>query len=145
VRVGGQDVVKGYVKVTTAGLKLCEEESLVDGADNDTEDTAIVIVLDDTGVIVAPHVHENADACVQDIVVASESNGTAPGGNVRSRDGVDGCEEDTVESCNDVDGNLSEDDARDVEEHVVDNGVGYGTSDDDEDDRVDKTRETGGS
>jgi hypothetical protein len=63
---------------------------LVDIRDND----AIVIVLDDAGVIVAPHVHtdahvqtdehvhENADACVQEIEVASESDGIAPGGNV---------------------------------------------------------------
>jgi hypothetical protein len=130
---------------------------LVDDTDNDTEDTAIVIVLDDTGVIVAPyvhtdahvqtdeHVHENADACVQDIEVTSESDGIAPGGNVRSRDDVDDSEEDNVESFDDVGSIPSEDDDRDVEEHVVDNGVGYGTSDDDEEDRVDKIRETDGS
>jgi glycerol-3-phosphate cytidylyltransferase-like family protein len=83
---------------------------------------------------------------VQDIVVASESDGTAPGGNERVRDEVGRCEEDNaVESCDQVDSNTSEDDIRDVEEHVVDEVAEGGTSNDDEDDRVDSFRDTGGS
>lgn len=153
--VGGQIVVNGDGKVTTAGFKLCEEEDLVDNTDND----AIVIVLVDEGVIVTPHVqidahvqtdehvHEKADAWVQDTVVASECDGIAPGGNERVRGEVGRCEEDnTVESCDQVDSSTSEDDVVDVEEHGVDdNGVGGSTSDDDKDDRVDNTRDTGGS
>ena len=90
--IGGQDVVNGCGETTVAGLKLCEEDDLADETDHDTEDIAMVIVLDETGIIVAPHVHidthvqtdehvhEKVDACVQDTAVFSESDGIAPGG-----------------------------------------------------------------
>jgi hypothetical protein len=125
---------------------------LVDNTDND----AIVIVFVDEGVMITPQVqvdtrvqideqvHEKADACVQDNIVARESDEIAPGGNKRVRGEVGRCEEDnTVESCDQVDSTTSGDD---VEEYDVDdNGVEGGTSEDDEDASVENTRETGGS
>lgn len=120
--VGRQDVVNGCGEATTAGLKLCEEDDLVDETDDDTADAVMAVVLDDAGIMVAPHVHidthvqieehvhENVDACVQVTAVASESDGTAPGGN-EGISGVDDSEEDTVESFNEVDaGHVDEDD-----------------------------------
>jgi hypothetical protein len=126
---------------------------LVDTPDADAEDAATVIVFDDAGDIVAPHVqidthvqtdehvHENAGACVQDATVASESEGTAPGGNERIRGDADGCEEDTVESCEEVE--VGDDDARDVEGHDVDDNDEGSTSDDGEDDTGGNTKDTG--
>jgi hypothetical protein len=105
----------------------------------------MVIVLDCAGIIVAPHVHtdtqvqtdehvhKNVDACVQDTTVASESDGIAPDGNERIRGDVDGCEEDMVESCHEVDVNASEDDDRDVEKYVVKEDDESCTIDDDDD------------
>ena len=126
--VGGQNVVNECEEVTTAGLKLCEEDDFVDEINGDTENDVMVIVLGGAGVIVAPHVHidthvqtdahvqENVDACVQETIVASESDGIVPDGNERIRGGVDGCEGATIESCDEVDVNLSEDDAGHVDE-----------------------------
>jgi hypothetical protein len=97
----------------------------------------------DTHVQTDEHVHENADACVQDATVASESGGIAPGGNERIRVDVDGCEEDTIDSCDEVKGDVGEDDARDVEEHGVDDDDEGGTSDDGEDSTGGNTKDTG--
>jgi hypothetical protein len=150
---------------------------LVDTPDTDAEDAATVIVFDDAGDIVAPHVqidthaqtdehvHENAGACVQDATVASESEGTAPGGNERIRGDADGCEEDnverceednvesckedtvesceedTVESCEEVE--VGDDDARDAEGYGVDDNDEGSTSDDGEGDIGGNTKDTG--
>jgi hypothetical protein len=144
---------------------------LVDTPDTDAEDAATVIVFDDAGDIVAPHVqidthvqtdehvHENAGACVQDATVASESEGTAPGGNERIRgdadgcaednvesceeDSVESCKEDTIESCDEVEGDIDEDVARDVEKHGVDDDDEGDTSDDGEDNARGITKDAG--
>lgn len=125
---GGQDVVNECGEGTTTGLKLCEENNFVDEMTGDTENDVMVIVLGGAGIIVAPHVlidthvqtdehvQENVDACVQETIVASESDGIVPDGNERIRGGVDGCEGVTIESCVEVDVNLSEDDAGHVDE-----------------------------
>jgi hypothetical protein len=134
---------------------------LVDTPDTDAEDAATVIVFDDAGDIVAPHVqidthaqtdehvHENAGACVQDATVASESEGTAPGGNERIRGDADGCEEDTVESCEEdtvescEEVEVGDDDARDAEGYGVDDNDEGSTSDDGEGDIGGNTKDTG--
>jgi hypothetical protein len=150
---GGQDVVDGCGEAATAELKLWEEGELIGETDINMEDAAMVVVLDCAGIIVAPHVHtdahvqtdehvhENIDACVQDTAVASESDGTAPGGNERIRGDVDDCEEDIVENCHEVDVNVSEDDDRDVEEHVVDEDDESCSIDDDEDNTGGNTKD----
>jgi hypothetical protein len=95
------------------------------------------------------HVHENAGACVQDATVASESEGTAPGGNERIRGDADGCEEDTVESCEEdtvescEEVEVGDDDARDAEGYGVDDNDEGSTSDDGEGDIGGNTKDTG--
>ena len=151
--VGGQDVVNGCGEATTAGLKLWEEDDFADELDNDTE-TVMVNVLDDAWIIVAPHVHidthvqteehvhENVDACVQEIAVASESDGVIPGGKEPLRVAVYDCEEDTVESCNEVDVHFGVVDGHDEEDGIDDNDENM-TSDDGKEDFGGGTEDTG--
>lgn len=135
--VGGQDSVKGFGEATTAGFKICEEDDFVIAMDIEAKDAVTAVVLGGAGIIVAPHVqidthvqteehvHENVDAWVQDTAVASESDEIAPGGEERIRGEVDDCEEDTVESCNEVGPGL-------IDEDDIDNDDESITSDDSE-------------
>lgn len=120
-------VVDGVV-VTDAdtGLKLWEEEGFGEDMDNKTERVdAVVVGLEEAGAIVAPHVHtdthvqtdehahEDVDACGQDVVVAIENNGMAPGGNELTVEKLDDCDEDNVDS-------RSEDDVCGPDEDEID-------------------------
>lgn len=92
-------------------LKLWEEEGSGEDMDNNTERVDVVVVgLEEAGAIVAPHVHtdthvqtdghahEDGDACAQDVIVAIENNGMAPGGNEPAKEKLDDCDEDNVDN-----------------------------------------------